>query len=149
MKVNFPDYLNSTRQIAKEEKEILDILSSREVLTPIELRAAKSSLQVLIENAIGKSKRILKHYDCQIIPQSGKDAISFLYDSGAIDEETYQQLSAAIGFRNSMIHDYMKFNKEVLIKIVKDKTYLNIYDFLMDDINYKNVVIKRIENLNF
>ena len=56
--MNFKEYLNETKKIADEEKEILDILSSKKVLSPIELRAAKNSLQVMIENLIGKTKRI-------------------------------------------------------------------------------------------
>jgi len=147
--MNFKEYLNETKRIADEEKEILDLLSSKKVLSPIELRAAKNSLQVMIENLIGKTKRILKHYDCPIIPQRSKDALSFLYDVGAIDDEVYKSLSGAIGFRNSMIHDYMKFDPEILYKILRDKKYMDIYNFLVDEVCYSNVVRKRIENFTF
>ncbi len=41
-------------------------------------------MQVLIENMIGKSKKILKEFDCPIIPQRGRDAIFILYEVGAI-----------------------------------------------------------------
>ena len=147
--MNFKEYLNETKRIADEEKEILDLLSSKKILSPIELRAAKNSLQVMIENLIGKTKRILKHYDCPIIPQRSKDALSFLYDVGAIDDEVYKSLSGAIGFRNSMIHDYMKFDPEILYKILRDKKYMDIYNFLVDEVCYSNVVRKRIENFTF
>jgi len=147
--MNFKEYLNETKRIADEEKEILDLLSSKKVLSPIELRAAKNSLQVMIENLIGKTKRILKHYDCPIIPQRSKDALSFLYDVGAIDDEVYKSLSGAIGFRNSMIHDYMKFDPEILYKILEEKKYMDIYNFLVDEVCYSNVVRKRIENFTF
>jgi len=72
-----------------EEREILDYLSQKESLSPIELRASKNSLQVLIENMIGKSKRILKHYDCPIIPQRSKDALFILHEVGAIDDKDF------------------------------------------------------------
>ena len=39
--MNFNDYLLSTIEIAEEEKEILDMLSPKEVLSPIELQASK------------------------------------------------------------------------------------------------------------
>jgi len=147
--MNFKDYLIATANVANEEKEILDILSTKDTLSPIELRAAKNSLQVMIENLIGKSKRILKNYNCPIIPQRSKDALNFLYDIGAIEDEEYHSLSGAIGFRNSMIHDYMKFNNDILYIILKEKRYIDIYNFLLDKAEYKQIIITRIENYTF
>ena len=91
-------------------------------------------------------KRIIKHHDCPIIPQRSKDAIVILYEVGAVGDETFSALNSAIGFRNSMIHDYMKFNVNILYSVLQKKSYLDIYDFLIEDINYKEVIIKRIEN---
>ena len=146
--MNFKEYLIETQKIANEEKEILDFLSKKDTLSPIELRAAKNSLQVIIENAIGKLKRILKHYNCPIIPQRSRDALSFLYDVGAISDELYKSLNSAIGFRNSMIHDYMKFNNEILYKILQNREYIDIYNFLIDEADYSDIVIRRIENFS-
>ena len=50
--MNFKEYLIETQKIANEEKEILDFLSQTETLSPIEIRAAKNSLQVIIENSL-------------------------------------------------------------------------------------------------
>jgi len=144
--MHFGAYLQESKRIAIEEKEILELLAAKEELSPIELRAAKNSLQVLIENAIGKAKRILKHYNCPVVPQRSRDAISFLYEVGAIDDEMYRSLHSAIGFRNSMIHEYMRFDEAVLYKILEAKRYLDLYDFLVDPVEYNAVVIKRIEN---
>ncbi len=57
--MKFQDYLDKTIEIANEEKMILDELSEKDTLNKIEFRAAKSSLQTLIENSIGKAKKIL------------------------------------------------------------------------------------------
>ena len=103
---------------------------------------------MIIENATSKLKRILKHYNCPIIPQRSKDALNFLYDVGAIDDELYKSLNGAIGFRNSMIHDYRKFNEKILYKILQTRAYLDIYNFLIDEANYKEVIIQRIENFS-
>jgi len=146
--MKFQDYLDKTVEIAYEEKMILDELSSKDKLNKIEFRAAKSSLQTLIENSIGKAKKILKHYDCPIVPTRSKDAIFFLYEIGLIDEERYQALISAIGFRNSMIHDYMKFDKNILIDIVKEKRYLQIYDFLIQKPDYSEILKKRISSFS-
>ena len=147
--MNFIDYLIKTKQIAKEEKEILDYLSKKDNLSPIEIRASKSSLQVLIENMIGKSKKILKEFDCPIIPQRGRDAIFILYEVGAITHEQYREFMGAVGFRNSMIHDYMDFKVEILLNILREKRYINIYEFLIEEPKYKESVLKRIKNFSF
>jgi len=146
--MKFQEYLQKSIDIANEEKAILDELSKKDKLNKIEIRAAKSSLQVLIENSIGKAKRILKYYNCPIVPTRSKDAILFLYEIGLIDEEMYKSLIKAIGFRNSMIHDYMDFNVEILSEIVKNRYYLDLYNFLVEIPNYNEVLIKRIENFN-
>ncbi len=146
--MKFQDYLAKTIEIAEEEKLILDELSYIKVLNKIEFRAAKSSLQTLIENSIGKAKKILKHYDCPITPTRSKDAIVFMYEMGLIDDDRFQALNSAIGFRNSMIHDYMKFDKEVLIEIVKEQRYMDIYDFLLEVPTYNETMKKRIETFN-
>ncbi len=146
--MKFQDYLNRTIEIANEEKDILDTLSSKGTLDKIEFRAAKSSLQTLIENSIGKAKKILKHYDCPVVPIRGRDAIFFMYDMGLIDEERLQSLNSAIGFRNSMIHDYMKFDKNILIDIVQQQKYMEIYNFLIEPPKYSETLKKRISTFS-
>ena len=142
--MRFQDYLDKTIDIANEEKLILDELSKKDTLDKIEYRAAKSALQTLIENSIGKAKKILKEYECPVVPTRGRDAIFFLYEIGLIEDELYRALNAAIGFRNSMIHDYMKFDKNILLDIVKERKYMQIYEFLIQKPNYSETIKKRI-----
>ena len=144
--MKFQDYLHKTIDIAKIEKDILDRLSTKNELNDIEIRAAKNSLQVLIENSIGKAKKILKHYYCPMTPKSGRDAFSFMYEIGLIDDELYQSLLSAVGFRNALIHDYMNFNDDILLQLLQERGYQIIYDFLVSDVNYPAALIKRIEN---
>ncbi len=112
----------------------------------IEIRAARSSLQILIENFIGKAKRILKFYDCPIVPKRATDAIYFLYEVGYFSDEEYGKFIKIIGFRNAMIHDYMEFDDDILIDVVKNRKYMVVYDFLIDDVKMDDVIIKRIKN---
>ena len=100
-------------------------------------------------NGKKRTKRILKNYDSPIIPQRSKDAIVILYEVGAIGDELYHSLSNAIGFRNSMIYDYMKFDDNILFKILRNRIYLDVYDFLIDDAIYKNIIIQRIKNYTY
>ncbi len=144
--MRFQDYLHKTIDIAKTEKDILDRLSAENELSDIEIRAAKNSMQVLIENSVGKAKKILKYYYCPMTPKSGRDAFFFIYEIGLIDDELYQSLLSAVGFRNALIHDYMNFNDEILLQLLRKRGYQAIYDFLVSDVNYSDALIKRIEN---
>lgn len=144
--MKFQEYLQNTVRLANEEKEILDELASKDKLDKIEIRAAKNSLQTMIENAIGKAKKILKHYNCPMVPTRNKDAFIFMYEIGLIDEERFKSLSMAVGFRNSMIHDYMEFNVDILYSILKDRKYDEVYNFLIETPNYSSNLVRRIEN---
>ena len=143
--MDFQSYLRSSVEVAETETAILDELREKDDLSPIEIRAAKRSMQTIIENCIGKAKRILKNYNCPIVPKSGRDAIFFLYETGAIDDEKYKDLTAAVGFRNAMIHDYMNFSEEVLIDLLKSGKYRNLYNFLVWKPELSEVVRHRIE----
>ena len=144
--MTFQEYLDKTKLTALEELEILDEMSKKEEWSKIEIRAVKNSMQVIIENSIGKAKRILKNFNCPIIPQKGSDAFEFMYDIGLIEDELFSTLKSAIGLRNAMVHDYMNFNDEILQDVVQKKSYSNIIEFLEVDINYSSVQLKRIEN---
>ncbi|PHQ90970.1 MAG: hypothetical protein COB42_04195 [Sulfurimonas sp.] len=144
--MTFQEYLDKTKLTALEELEILDEMSKKEEWSKIEIRAVKNSMQVIIENSIGKAKRILKNFNCPIIPQKGSDAFEFMYDIGLIEDELFSTLKSAIGLRNAMVHDYMNFNDKILQDVVQKRSYSNIIEFLEVDINYSSVQLKRIEN---
>ncbi len=148
--MSFAAYLASTRQTAETEKEVLDLLHEKAAqsgaLDKIEIRAARASMQIIIENAIGKARRILKHYNCPLVPSRARDALVIMYDTGLLSDEMYQSLMAAVGFRNAMIHDYMNFDENVLLGILRNKKYQDIHDFLIEEPNYSAVQLKRVES---
>jgi uncharacterized protein YutE (UPF0331/DUF86 family) len=150
--MKFQDYLLKTKDIANEEKSVLDQLravAAHSELDSIQIRAAKSSLQVLIENAIGKAKRILKFYQCPMVFHKGKDAFWVLTETGLIDESLQAVMNQAIGFRNSMIHDYMNFDEKTLIEIVVKGQYLPLYDFLVAPVEPSDTVKRRISSFSY
>lgn len=144
--MTFQEYLIKTTAVAQEELEILNEMSEKESWSKVELRAVKNSMQVIVENAIGKAKRILKHFNCPVVPQKGSDAFEFMYEMGLIGDETYATMKSAIGLRNAMIHDYMNFNDAILKRIVTEKKYDEVISFLESDISYSTTQLKRIEN---
>lgn len=148
--MSFADYLVSSRKTAETEKEVLDLLHEKVAqsgeLDKIEIRAARASMQVLIENAIGKARRILKHYNCPLVPSRARDALVIMFETGLLDDAMYQSLMAAVGFRNAMTHDYMDFDEAVLLGILQAGKYLEIYEFLLEEPNYSAVQLKRVES---
>ena len=144
--MTFLEYLEKTRELAQEEGEILDQMRKKENWSKIEIRAVKNFMQVIVENAIGKAKRILKFYNCPTIAQKGSDAFSFMYEIGLIDDDMFSTMKNAIGLRNAMIHDYMNFNDDILMNVVRTKKYKEVISFLMADTNYSEVQLKRVAN---
>jgi len=142
--------LDSTCKTAETERSVLDtlceILGSEGGLDKIQLRAARASLQILIENAIGKARRILKHFNCPVVPTRSRDPFVIMHEIGLISDESYQTLMQAVGFRNSMIHDYMNFDEKVLLDIVRGKRYLDLHAFLVERPEYSDLMRRRIEN---
>ncbi len=150
--MNFKDYLNSTIKIANEEKDILDQLHDKFQDAKIDalfIRAAERSLQILSENMIGKFKKVLQYYNCQIIPNSGYDALQILHTVGIFDEIQERKFRKILGFRNALVHDYMEFNRKIVITIVRDRDYMFLYEFLIEKSHYKEIFIRRIENFKF
>jgi len=144
--MTFQEYLDRTKVIANDEKEVLDEMGIKETWNNIEIRAVKNAMQVLVENSIGKAKRILKNFNCPIVPQKGSDAFEFMYEMGLIEDDTFSTMKSAIGLRNAMVHDYMNFNDEILKNVVKSKKYLELFEFLISNTKYSSVQLKRIEN---
>ena len=147
--MNFKEYLKKTEQNALEEMAVLDTivkeLQTKGSLSPIELRAAKASLHVLIENSIGKSKHLLRHFECPVTPVSAHDSVRIMRDVGMIDDIEYQRLSKAIGFRNAMIHDYMNFKPEVLVQLLRSGEHRYIAQFLIQPADYSALILKRLK----
>jgi len=144
--MTFQEYLDRTKIIADDEQKVLDMMSVKEDWNSIEIRAVKNSMQVLVENSIGKAKRILKNFNCPIVPQKGSDAFEFMYEMGLIDDEMFSTMKSAIGLRNAMVHDYMNFNDDILKNVVTEKKYLDLVSFLKSELEYSSVQLKRIEN---
>lgn len=54
-----------------------------------------------------------------------------------------------IGFRNALVRDYMNFSREIVVEIVRSKSYLTLAEILKADADYPAVIIRRIENLDY
>ena len=136
-----PDlYLAECERIAKDQISLLDEVKQRialgESLSPLEQNGVLHALQVLIENAIGKCKHLLKSLD-EPIPVSAYDAFASLERRGNFTPQQLMQWNATIGLRNRIVHDYMNMDMEIIYKLITSNGHQMIGEFLCKPIANK------------
>lgn len=126
-------YQEETDQIARYHGAILaearHKLSSGQLLSPLEQNGVLHALQVLVENAIGKAKHLLKAADSDV-PVSAYDAFAALAETGYISREQLSEWNRAVGLRNRIVHDYMNIRMELVLESVNKEEYKTVVDFL-------------------
>ena len=126
-------YLAETATIAQTHKRTLDeaadALNSGQTFSHLEQNGLLHTLQVLVENAIGKSKHTLKALN-QPIPPSAYDSFEALAQLGQISSRELTQWNAIIGLRNRIVHDYMNIDMPLIYNLIGQHGYQFIIDFL-------------------
>jgi uncharacterized protein YutE (UPF0331/DUF86 family) len=108
---------------AKQRLEVGDHFSDMEKLGIIH------ALQVLIENAIGKAKHLLKAKQ-QVIPVSAYDVFQLLQQLNLISAVEKRQWDKTIGFRNTVVHEYMNVSEDIVFAIIRKQEYQFTLNFL-------------------
>lgn len=131
-------YHAETKRIASEQGALLDEASVRikslQPLTALEQNGLLHGLQVLIENAIGKAKQLLKARG-EVVPISAHDAFTALARLGIIEKESLPAWHGVIGLRNRIVHDYMNMDMDRILDLVKNRRHTFILTFLMTPLN--------------
>lgn len=131
-------YQAETEQIARKQTQLLDevrlLLASNKVLSDLEKNGVLHALQILIENAIGKAKHLLKANKIPV-PVSAYDAFSELVKLDYLTEQELVAWNSAIGLRNMIVHDYMNIDIARILELVQLGNYQNISRFLLMPIN--------------
>ena len=127
-------YQAETARIITEQSALLDMAKQRLaeglMLTPLEQNGVLHALQVLIENAIGKAKQLLKTSG-EAVPISAYDAFAALVRNGAIDQAQLPAWNAVIGLRNRTLHDYMNIDMHLVLDLVGQGRYEFVAGFLL------------------
>ena len=114
-------YQAETARVAAEQSALLAqakaILKQGRALTPLEQGGVLHALQILIENAIGKAKQLLKASG-QPVPVSGYDAFKALGSRDLIAQADLPAWNAIIGLRNRIVHDYMNIDMDQVIALI-------------------------------
>jgi len=131
-------YLAETAQLANEYGALLDEarqqLLAGDALSRLEQNGVLHALQVLIENAIGKAKQILKAGG-ESVPVSAYDALAALARQNIIEETDLQAWNATIGLRNRIVHEYMNIDIQRVLELVRADQYRFVVEFLLDPVN--------------
>lgn len=135
-------YQAETAHIAQEQAALLDearsILLAGKIPTRLEQNGILHTIQVLVENAIGKAKQLLKAVG-KPVPVSAYDSFSALATNGLIAESDLTAWNAIIGLRNRIVHDYMNIDMMIVFELVKNEQYRFVVSFLLTPIKIKNV----------
>ena len=138
-------YQAETAQIASEYSSLLDEarqqLSAGGTLSRLEQNGVLHALQVLIENAIGKAKQILKAKG-EPVPVSAYDALAALARLRVIAEADLPAWNAAIGLRNRIVHEYMNIDIERVLELVRADQHRFVTEFLLDPLNILQAMVQ-------
>lgn len=130
-------YQAETALIAQEQTSLLDearmTLLSGGTLSRLEQNGVLHAIQLLVENAVGKAKQLLKAAGKQV-PLSAYDGFFGLTELGIIKTGMLTEWNAAIGLRNRIVHDYMNIDMSRVLELVKKEQYRFITDFLLTPI---------------
>jgi uncharacterized protein YutE (UPF0331/DUF86 family) len=131
-------YQAETARIATEQSALLALAKQRLVdglaLSPLEQGGVLHALQILIENAIGKAKQLLKAQD-EAVPVSAYDAFAALARRGTIPQDQLPAWNAIIGLRNRIVHDYMNIDMQRVQELVAMGHYEFVTVFLLKPIS--------------
>jgi len=130
-------YQAETARIAAEQVALLnqarEVLAQVRTLTKLQQSGLLHALQILIENAIGKTKQILKARNVPV-PVSAYDAFAALVGQGEIETTQLQAWNAVIGLRNRIVHDYMNIDMNRVLEFVQTDQDKFIVEFLLEPI---------------
>ena len=116
--------------------EVKQRITSGATLSLLEQGGTLHAMQVLIENAIGKSKHWLKSARLAV-PVSAYDSFASLQRMGVLSLEDLTRWNAAIGLRNRIVHDYMNVDMQFVYVLVAQDQHIFIADFLRRPIEMK------------
>ena len=126
-------YQEECNRTANEQTAVLAEVKQRIAadlgLSLLEQGGTLHALQVLVENAIGKSKHWLKAAPTAV-PVSAYDSFASLQRMGVLSADDLSQWNAAIDSRNCIVHDNLNVYMQWVCGLVQQDNHLFIADFL-------------------
>jgi len=127
-------YQAETAVIAREQAAMLAEARERMLadgsLSRLEQNGVLHALQVLVKNAIGKAKHLIKAAG-EPVPVSAYDSFRALARILGLSSQELEQRNAIIGLRNRIVHDYMNLDMRRVLQVVESGGYGFVVDFLL------------------
>lgn len=105
-------------------------LQAESSLSELEWNGLEHALQLLVENAIGKAKHLLRLAGQSPAPVNAYDAFMALHEAGMCSEADVDIWAKAIGMRNAIVHEYLKVNRDLIREVLLSGAYRHVTDFL-------------------
>lgn len=117
------EYLDFLKEIQKYSME--EYLNN-----PMIYGSAERFLHLSIECIIDISNHIIADMRYRK-PTSNREIFEILYENKIINDSLKEKLSNMAGFRNILVHDYIKLNKKIVYEIIQNnlkdiKDFINI-----------------------
>ena len=105
-------------------------LEVKGTLSALEWNGLEHTLQLLVENAIGKAKHLLRLAGVTPPPVNAYDAFTALHDAGICTEAEVDVWAKATGMRNASVHEYLKVDRDLIRAVLDSGAYRHVTDFL-------------------
>ncbi len=126
--LNAIDKIYARMENLKEYVSILESLQNTDLAEfekdPIKKGALERYLQLAIEACIDIAEILISDQRLRT-PQTAREAIEILGERGILEKNFAGEFSKIAGFRNILIHDYVKIDYEIVLKNLKN----NLSDF--------------------
>lgn len=127
-------YQQETAHIAREQAAMLEEARQRLVsggaLSRLEQNGVLHALQVLIENAIGKTKHLIKAAG-EPVPVSAYDSFAVLARLLGLAPGDLSRWNGVVGLRNRIVHAYMNLDMQKVQQLVQDGGHEFVVEFLL------------------
>lgn len=127
-------YHEATLGMVRRQKRALDEAQRRLAdsgdLSELEWNGLEHTLQLLVENAIGKAKHLLRLSCFSPQPVSAYDSFEALYDIGICTAAEVDIWGKAIGMRNAIVHEYLKVDRTLIRAVLDSAAYTHVTEFL-------------------
>jgi uncharacterized protein YutE (UPF0331/DUF86 family) len=127
-------YQQETAHIAREQAAMLEearerLLSGR-ALSRLEQNGVLHALQVLVENAIGKAKHLIKAAG-EPVPVSAYDSFAVVARLLGLSQQEQDRWNSVVGLRNRIVHDYMNLDMQRVLQLVENGGHEFVAEFLL------------------
>ncbi|WP_158279882.1 type VII toxin-antitoxin system HepT family RNase toxin [Coraliomargarita sinensis] len=119
--------------LRRQERALSDAkarMQSEAGLSELEWNGLEHALQLLVENAIGKAKHLLRLAGYSPAPVNAYDAFVALQEAGMCSESDVDVWAKAIGMRNAIVHEYLKVDRALIREVLDCGAYRHVTDFL-------------------